>query len=282
MKIRKGDIVGRISYGSDILFIVDKIIQENNKRIAILKGMTIRIEATAPIEDLKIMERTRVEESIKSLDRKLNKRVLNISSKAKKINNIFKMFPIKDIRSREYVRTGKILHLDGDKRYTEKSYKHYRNIGLDAIVKNIEEKKQPFFIRTLLDRYKPDILVITGHDGMIKGETGYNDICNYKNSKYFIQSVQEARKWDINNNLVIFAGACQSFFEAIMNAGANFASSPARVLIDFADPLIVAERVATTDYFKYITINDIAPDLRDGTSGVGGVGANGKKQTISL
>lgn len=49
----------------------------------------------------------------------------------------------------------------GDKRYTEKSYKHYKNIGLNAIVKNIEEKKQPFFIRSLLDKYKPDILVIT-------------------------------------------------------------------------------------------------------------------------
>lgn len=33
--------------------------------------------------------------------------------------------------------------------------------------------------------------------------------------------------------LVIFAGACQSYFEAIISAGANFASSPARILIDF-------------------------------------------------
>lgn len=282
MKIRKGDIVGRISYGSDILFIVDKIIQQNNEKIAILKGMTIRIEATAPLEDLEIMDIVRVEENIRTIDRKLNKRVANVSNKVKKVNNIFKMLQIKDIRSKEYIRTGKILHLDGDKRYTDKSSKHYRNIGLEAIVKNIEEKKQPFFIRTLLNKYKPDILVITGHDGMIKSETGYNDILNYKNSKYFIQAVQEARKWDINNNLVIFAGACQSFFEAIMNAGANFASSPARVLIDFADPLIVAEKVATTDNFRYITINDIAPDLRDGTSGVGGVGANGKRKTIHL
>lgn len=117
---------------------------------------------------------------------------------------------------------------------------------------------------------------------MIKKGTGYNDITNYKNSKYFIQSVQEARKWDVNNNLVIFAGACQSFFEALMNAGANFASSPGRVLIDFADPLIVAEKIATTDNFKYITINDIASDLRDGTSGIGGTGANGKREVIIL
>ena len=161
MKINKGDIVGRISYGSDILFIVDRIIEENNQKIAILKGMTIRIEATAPLEDLELMDKLIVAENIKSIDKKLNRRVVNISNKTKTVSNIFKLINLKDARSGEYVRTGKILHLDGDKRYTEKSYKHYRNIGLDAIVKNIEEKKQPFFVRSLLDKYTPDILVIT-------------------------------------------------------------------------------------------------------------------------
>lgn len=113
---------------------------------------------------------------------------------------------------------------------------------------------------------------------MLKNGRNYNDVYNYRNSRYFMQTVQEARKWEQDgNNLVIFAGACQSFFEAIMSAGANFASSPARVLIDFVDPLIVAERVATTENFKYISINEIASDLRDGLNGVGGTGAMGKK-----
>ena len=80
------------------------------------------------------------------------------------------------------------------------------------------------------------------------------------------------------DELVIFAGACQSFFEALIDAGANFASSPGRVLIDFADPLIVAERIATTNSEYYITIDDIANDLRDGKEGIGGIGARGKKR----
>lgn len=71
-------------------------------------------------------------------------------------------------------------------------------------------------------------------------------------------------------------GACQSYFEAIMSAGANFASSPARILIDFLDPLIVAETIAFTEKYKYVTIDDIASELRDGKNGVSGVGANGK------
>ena len=117
---------------------------------------------------------------------------------------------------------------------------------------------------------------------MIKSGTEYNNIYNYRNSKYFINTVLEAKKWkDINNTgLVIFAGACQSYYEAILAAGANFASSPARVLIDFVDPIVVAEKIATTEEYKYVTINDIANDLRDGTKGISGIGGRGKKRVL--
>ena len=47
-----------------------------------------------------------------------------------------------------------------------------------------------------------------------------------------------------------------------MKAGANFASSPARILIDFKDPLVVAEKIAKTDSNKFVSIKDIADDLR--------------------
>lgn len=114
---------------------------------------------------------------------------------------------------------------------------------------------------------------------MIKRGTRYNDIYNYRNSRHFINTVREARKYERENNknLVIFAGACQSYFEALISAGANFASSPARILIDFLDPLIIAERVATTDREKYVTIEAVEKDLRDGRKGVSGIGAYGKK-----
>lgn len=117
---------------------------------------------------------------------------------------------------------------------------------------------------------------------MIKNGTGYNDIYNYRNSKYFINTVKEAKRWILKSgkDLVIFAGACQSYYEALVSAGANFASSPARVLIDFMDPLVVAEKVATTEDYKYITINDIADELRDGTKGISGIGARGKRSYI--
>lgn len=44
--------------------------------------------------------------------------------------------------------------------------------------------------------------------------------------------------------------------------GANFASSPARVLIDFMDPLVVAEKIAVTDKNRIVTERDISEELR--------------------
>ncbi len=190
------------------------------------------------------------------------------------------LFNWSEKRGSKEVHTGKILHLDGDKRYTEKSMRYYKSLGLNAVVKNIPESKQAYVVKMLLDRYEPDVLVITGHDGMIKKGTGFNDIYNYRNSKYFINTVNEARSWNSKGkDLAIFAGACQSYYEAIMTAGANFASSPGRIMIDFIDPLIVAERIATTDNTRYLTINDIKDELRDGEAGVSGIGSMGKKVT---
>ena len=192
-------------------------------------------------------------------------------SKIRKNNNV------------EYI-TGKILHLDGDRRYSEKSFRYYQKLGLTAVVKNIPEYKQPQVVYNLLSYYKPDILIVTGHDGMIKKGKGFNDIYNYRNSKYFIATVKEARRYekDTGKDLVIFAGACESYFEALMMAGANFASSPARILIDFFDPLIIAQKIATTDNYKFITIDDLEDKLRDGKKGVDGIGASGKKHIVYL
>ena len=279
-EIKKGDVVGRLSYGKDILFTVEKIIKaKNGMQLAILKGITVRVEADAPIDDLELIQKQEVERNLRNLDIKLEKKVKKYDNKLK-----FSLFKnSKEKRSTEKVITGTILHLDGDKRYAEKSAKYYKKLGLKAIIKHIPEYKQTDMVKDLLEKYKPDILIITGHDGMIKNNTKYTDIYNYRNSRYFVNTVQEARRWSSNkNDLVIFAGACQSFYEAIMAAGANFASSPARILIDFMDPLVIAQKVATTEEYKYIKIEDISSELRDGIKGVGGTGANGKKSVIFL
>lgn len=276
-KIKKGDIVARKSYGKDIIFYVKRIIKTVNGDMAILCGLIKRIEADSKVEDLEIMDKDIIRQRLEKVDEQINKRA---AQNTKRYN--IGVMSDEDTRLREKIITGKILHLDGDRRYSQKSYNYYKKIGLNAIVKNIPEYKQPKEVYKLLKIYNPDILVITGHDGMIKRGTNYNDVYNYRNSRHFINTVKEARRYDKENNkkTVIFAGACQSYFEAIMSAGANFASSPSRILIDFLDPLIVAEKVATTEQYKYITIDDIAKELRDGKKGVGGIGSNGKMKVL--
>ena len=44
-------------------------------------------------------------------------------------------------------------------------------------------------------------------------------------------------------------------------------------MIDILDPLKVAKKIATTDEFEYIRIEDIENDLRDGRRGIDGIGA---------
>jgi len=271
-KIKKGDIVARKSHNCDILFSVERIIRSTNGiEIAILKGITIRIVADAYLDDLVILDNKILNESLRSLDVKIEDRINSFFKKNKEKS--------KD-KERNFIDTkaGKILHLDGDRLYSEKSARYYRKMGLNAVVKNVAENKQHLIVKDYINKYNPDILVLTGHDGMIKTGTKYADLSNYRNSKYFAQAVIEARKVRPSSiKLAIFAGACQSFFEAIMASGANFASSPGRILIDFMDPLIVAEKIATTNRNKFVTIKDIEKELRDGKKSIDGSGVMGKK-----
>lgn len=149
-EIKKGDIVSRNSYGNDIIFSVVRIMK-NETRIALLKGIDVRIEADALLTDLQIVSR---EEQIKR-EKELEQRILTMIEKEKKS---------KDNRRKEIIHTGRILHLDGDRKYSEKSKMYYRKMGLNAVVRNVPEYKQSQVINKLLMIYNPDILVITGHD----------------------------------------------------------------------------------------------------------------------
>ena len=192
-KIRKGDIVGRKSYGKDILFSVKNIIDTPKGKLIILRGIIDRIEADSYIEDLEKMDKNYVKEKLEYFNKRAEKRFEEL--KKHKLD-------IKNKRIIDKILTGKILHLDGDKKYSEKSFRYYKKLGLNVIVKNIPEYKQPKVVYQLLKIYRPDILVITGHDGMIKKGKGYYDLYNYRNSRYFIETVKEARRYDKENEKI--------------------------------------------------------------------------------
>ncbi len=148
-EIKKGDIVSRNSYKNDIMFEVKRILKlVNERKIAILKGIDVRVEADAPVEDLQIISKEEQVRREKEFEKRIN---IRAESEKKEYNN----------RRKEIVHTGRILHLDGDKRYSEKSIMYYRKMGLNAIVKNIPENKQSKVVYRLLTVYNPEILVIT-------------------------------------------------------------------------------------------------------------------------
>ena len=77
--------------------------------------------------------------------------------------------------------------------------------------------KWPGKLGHLIDEYRPDILVITGHDAYSKTKGEMQDLNAYRHSRHFAQTVREARRKNPSlDNLVIFAGACQSHFESLI------------------------------------------------------------------
>lgn len=176
-----------------------------------------------------------------------------------------------------FQRPGKVLHIDGDNEYLQTCLDKYKQLGIEATGVHVKERDQPSKVYELLKKYNPDILVLTGHDGVIKDENGYTSMDNYRNSKYFIEAVKEARRYDSNlDGLVIFAGACQSMYHKLIDAGANFASAPYRVLIHALDPVCICKKIAFTRIDTILLPKDVINTTITGLKGIGGVETRGK------
>lgn len=282
--MKVGDLVVRKSYSKDITFkIID--IKENEEGITyILKGLHIRIIADSNGEDLEKVEDAFAGDKDKYFDSKMNDIIKKvILSREQKNNQLMPRFEKNDLKGIEkekrlvFGRPGRILHIDGDSLYMETCLKAYKQLHLNAIGIAIPEREQPLKILSLVKEYNPDIVVLTGHDGVLKDSKGMLDLSNYRNSKYFIESVKILRNYNSSyDELVIFAGACQSCYESILEAGANFASSPNRVLIHCLDPVLVCERVAYTRIDEIVSIKDVIENTITGIKGVGGLQTRGK------
>ena len=74
----------------------------------------------------------------------------------------------------------------------------------------------------------------------------------------FIKAVKQARKWQPDiDSLVIFAGACQSNYEQLINAGANYASSPGRIMIHALDPVFIVEKIACSRIDTIVPMDEV-------------------------
>ena len=252
MNFNIGDIVTRISYKHDILF---KIINFDGNK-AYLKGVDVRLFADSNIDDL-----------VKSNND-------HHSSDSKIINENLRDLNLD--RSNYFYLPGKILHIDGDEEYLDRCMNFYKGIGIKAKGITITEIEMPNKILDLIKKYKPDIIVITGHDAYFSKKNDINDLNNYQNTSNFIAAIKEVRKYEKNQDkLIVVAGACQSNYEELIKAGANFASSPKRINIHALDPAIIAASLALSDKNKCIDLISLIEKTKYGSDGIGGIITNG-------
>ena len=272
-----GDVVVRKSYGKDVTFKVIEIKESEDGNVYILKGINLRLIADSPYEDLEVVDESGRGSIDDILNRKVNVKItgiLNIRSDLFRGKKLQKIYEAKELM---FGRPGKILHIDGDKEYLEVCLKVYKQLGLEAVGQVILESEQPKRVVELFKAVKPDIVVLTGHDSMLKDITDYKDLDNYRNSKYFVEAVKQLRELQTSyDELVIFAGACQSCYERLLDSGANFASSPSRVLIHCLDPVFICEKIAFANIEKYISIGEVLENTITGMKGIGGLKTKGK------
>ena len=245
-----GDVVTRNSYNNDIIFTIIDIKDD----IAYLKGIDVRLYADSSLDDL--------EKALVNYD---NNKDRNDALKIKDMLN----------RSEYFYLPGKILHIDGDKDYLKRCIDFYKDMHLEAYGVNLDEERFERDITSCLKEYKPDILVITGHDSFKKNKDK-NNLSSYQNSNNFVKATVKAREYERNQDkLIIIAGACQSFYEDLIKAGANFASIPKRINIHALDPAIIASAVALSPKNKEIDLISLLDKTHYGSDGMGGIITNG-------
>jgi len=276
--LKIGDIVARKSYGCDVFFKISDIANNGAENIITLKGISYRIEADAPESDLILQPEQKVDEYRTRCMRAAEPRSREMHSSHYRgyTKKVYYRGTSRD-EPGKIRRPGRVLHIDGDSDYLDTCLDEYRKNGISVTGQYIPEKEQPGRVYRLLQEYRPDILVLTGHDGFIKGNDSYSNLNNYRNSRFFIDSVKEARRFNGDmDDLVIFAGACQSFFNEMIKAGANFASAPFRDLIHALDPVRVSQKIALTGIDRVLTAEEVIQNTITGKTGIGGVQTRGK------
>lgn len=255
MKFEIGDSVTRKSYNNDIVF---RIIAVDDD-IYYLSGLNVRLCADAVEDDLVKCDNAEEEEERAFIN------------KIKDINNLE--------RNDYFYLPGKILHIDGDKDYLKRCLDFYEELNIWAIGVVEKEDNVAYRIRELLEEYNPSIVVITGHDAYYK-KGDKDDITSYKNSMNFVKAVKEARRYEKSHDkLIVIAGACQSDYEELIKAGANFASSPKRINIHALDPAIIASKMSLSSVTEDIDLKQMLEKTKYGKDGMGGVKTKGTMYT---
>ncbi|MHA6252913.1 sporulation peptidase YabG [Oceanobacillus sp. CAU 1775] len=278
MSVKVGDIVTRKSYKHDLLFRVYRI---NNQTVQ-LHGVEMRLQADAPVDDLKVTAKSDLETRQKLAIEKeeFSFRLFRQDYQLMREKKTYQVSGGYKREAAQFKIPAKVLHLDGDPIYLRKCIALYQRVGLQVHGVHLLEKDMPIEIGALIERIQPDIVIITGHDAYSKNNGNKKELKAYRNSKYFVEAVREARAVNRNlDQLFIFAGACQSHFESLIRAGANFASSPHRINIHALDPVYIAAKIAYTPFMESVNVWEALRNTLTGEKGMGGVETRGLLRT---
>ena len=104
---------------------------------------------------------------------------------------------------------------------------------------------------------------------------------DYLHSLDFVEAIKQARLVQPDKDaLVIFAGACQSYYELLVASGANFASSPSRKNIHALDPVIITSQIASTNIKEYVDLEKVIEKTSYKQLGVGGIDTRGVARNL--
>ena len=260
-KFNVGDIVARKSHDLDTMFRIEKIEHD----IAQLKGVFFRFNADAPITDLEAVSNCDVRAA--KVDEKKRIEAVKPPEALAGMRNLRK--------ESDFYISGRILHVDGDDEYLERSAKLYEHANVHATTIFVREPLMPEKVPELVKQLRPNIVVLTGHDA-IENKELMDTLEGYRSSKFFVNTVNELRKLEPSlDYLIIIAGACQSHFEALIGSGANFASSPKRINIHALDPAIVAASIALTPYEDEVDLKEALEKTITKIAGIGGLQTKG-------
>lgn len=218
-------------------------------------------------------EKEEQDDEIKSIKLLINEKLKKLYKKQKNYLNLRygKELPLFKTHEVTYQRSA-----DGDEDYLERCINFYKDLNVKAYGITLKESEIYKYVDKYLNEYNPDILVITGHDAYYKKRDDLNNLDNYQNTKNFIQAVKVARKYEKDQNkLIIISGACQSNYEELIKAGANFASSPKRINIHALDPAIIASSIALSVRNKSIDLISLIEKTKYGADGIGGIITDG-------
>jgi spore coat assembly protein len=235
-----------------IIYVIDMI----NKDKAYISGLNYRIRMVTRTDELLPATTEQVETENKITEDYLQK-----------------IYQSKTRVTKNYL-LGKILHIDGDKKYLDKCIRLYKEVGVFAYGVTVKENEMASVTQKLILELAPDIVILTGHD--VYNKKGLKELENYANTQHYINAVRKIREIKPKSEVAIIAGACQSNFEALIANGADFASSPKRINIHTFDPAVIAVKIATTSFMKVVDLNEALRFIEKGAEAFGGVETMGK------